>query len=116
MGNGMSDRQPSLDPDLTPLFDGARTALPAAAFLESFERRIAHARGVRLAFQVATLGVLAGAALVLAPYVVRELLQLSGYAVRWAPSLGLAMSSPIGWACSLVLGAGVLRRCHAFER
>jgi hypothetical protein len=112
----MTDRQPSLDPDLTRLFDEAHLELPATAFLESFERRIARARGVRLALQVAALGVLAPAALGLAPYAVRGSLLLSRYAMHWAPGLGLAMSSPVGWACSLLLGVWVLRRCHAFER
>jgi hypothetical protein len=116
MVNGMSDLQPALDPDLARLFDEARTTLPAEAFLEPLERRMVRARRARLAFQVTALVVLAVAALGLAPYVVRGSDLLSRYGAYWVGSVGVAMTSPIGWGCSLMLGAWVLRRCHAFER
>lgn len=107
----MSDMQP-LDDDLLHLFERARTELPSAAFLERTERRMARARGVRVALQVGLLAVLAVAMAIVTPEVTAGV----GYAVKWLPELGLAMSSPLGWVCSLLVGAGVLKRTHVFDR
>ena len=107
----MSDMQ-SLDEDLLRLFEGARTELPSAEFLERIERRMARARGVRLAVQISLLALLVVAMAIVTP----EISTGVGYAAKWMPDLGLAMSSPLGWICSLILGAGVLKRTHVFER
>jgi hypothetical protein len=111
----MSDRQP-LDEDLTRLFEGARTDLPSEAFVEQLERRLARARRMRLGTQVVLLAVLAAAAALMTPYVARGSLTVMDYAARWLPDVALALSSPAGWAASLILGAWVLKRAHVFER
>ncbi len=107
----MSDMQ-SLDEDLLRLFERARTELPSAAFLERLERRMARARGVRLAVQISLLALLVVAIAIVTPEVTAGI----GYAAKWLPEIGLAMSSPLGWLCSLILGAWVLKRTHVFER
>lgn len=107
----MSDMQ-SLDDDLLRLFEGARTELPSAAFLERIEGRMARARGVRVALQIGLLALLVAAIAIATP----EITAGVAYAAKWLPDAGLAMTSPLGWVCSLVLGAGVLKRAHVFER
>jgi len=111
----MSDHPP-LDEDLAHLFEDARAALPAKAFLEQLERRMARARTLRLTFRVGLLTVLVVAVAVLAPYAGRGSVAAIDYAAQWVPQIGLAMNSPAGWIGSLLLGLWVLRRSHAFER
>ena len=111
----MSARQP-LDEDLVRLFEGARTELPPAGFVDRLERRLARARRMRLGTQVVLLALLAGAAALMTPYVARGSLTMVDYAARGLPDVGLALSSPAGWAASLILGAWVLKRAHVFER
>lgn len=111
----MSEMQP-LDEDLLRLFEGARSELPSAAFLERIELRMARARSVRLAVQIGLLILLAVAVAIVTPEVTRESLAGGDYLARWLPDLGLALSSPLGWVCSLILGAWVLKRTHVFER
>jgi hypothetical protein len=112
----MSDMQPPLDEDLVRLFENAHAPLPPAAFLARFERRMARARRVRLAVQVAGLALLAGVVVIIAPYAIRGSLTLSSYAADGLLSLGVAMMSPVGWVGSLILGGWVLRRCHVLDR
>lgn len=111
----MSEMQP-LDEDLVRLFEGARTEIPSAAFLEHIELRMARVRGVRLAAQIGLLILLAVAVAILTPEIVSGSLAGGDYVARWLPDLGLALSSPLGWVCSLILGAWVLKRTHVFER
>ena len=117
----MSDSQPSrdsqpLDEDLVHLFEDARASLPAKAFLEPLERRMARARTLRRILRLGLLAVLVVSVAVLAPYASRGSLAAIDYAARWVPQIGLAMNSPAGWIGSLLLGLWVLRRSHAFER
>jgi hypothetical protein len=107
---------PPPDEDLTRLFDEARGDLPSEAFLERFQMRMARARRARLILQLCPLVLLAAVAAIVAPYAARGSLVVIEHAVRWIPDLGLAMTSPIGWVCSLALGVWVLRRSHVFER
>jgi len=111
----MNDMEP-LDDDLMRLFEGARTELPSAAFLEQIERRMARGRCVRLTVQISLLALLAVAAAIVTPEVTRGSLAGGEYVAGWLPDLGLALSSPLGWAGSLILGAWVLKRTHVFER
>lgn len=111
----MSDRQP-LDENLLRLFEGARTELPSADFVERLERRLARARLTRLGLQVALLALLVVAAALMTPYVTRGSLAAMDYAAQWLPDVGLALNSPAGWIGSLILGAWVLKRAHVFER
>jgi hypothetical protein len=111
----MSDRQP-LDEDLMRLFEGARTELPPAGFVDTLVRHLARARRVRLGTQVVLLALLAVAAALMTPYVARGSLSVMESAAQWLPDVGLALSSPAGWIGSLILGAWVLKRAHVFER
>jgi hypothetical protein len=115
MGNCMSD-MPSLDPDLTRLFDEARTSLPAEAFMEQLHVRLTHARHLRLGLQVSALALLAALAIAVTPYAARVSLTAADALGRWLPFIGEAMGSPLGWAGSLLVGAWVLRRSHVFGR
>jgi hypothetical protein len=112
----MSDMQPQLDEDLVRLFEDVQAPVHPEAFLERIERRMARLRRVRLAVRLSGLALLAGVAVIIAPYTLQGSLTLSSYAAEAVSSLGLAMMSPVGWACSLILGAWVLRRCHVLKR
>ncbi len=112
----MSDTQPPLDKVLVRLFEDAHAPLPPQGFLEGIERQMARARGIRLALQVGGLVLLGAVALIAAPYAIRVSLTLSSYASDGLSGLGLAMGSPAGWVCSLLVGAWVLRRFHVFDR
>jgi len=111
----MSDRQRP-DGDLVRLFEAARTELPAEAFVERLERRLARSRRTRLGIQCLLLALLAVAAALVTPYVARGSLAAMDYAAQRLPDLGLVLNSPVGWIGSLLLGAWVLRRAHVFER
>src|SRR5690242_4269226 len=99
----MSDRQRP-DEDLMRLFEAARTELPAEAFLERLERRLARSRRTRLGLQIVLLALLAVAVAFVTPYVARGSLAAMDYAARRLPGLGLALNSPVGWIGSLILG------------
>jgi hypothetical protein len=112
----MSDIQPPLDQDLVRLFDDAQSTLPSEAFVERFERRMARSMRIRLALQAVGLALLAAVVWITAPYAIRGSLALSSSATEGLSDLGLAMGSPMGWVCSLLAGAWVLRRYHVFDR
>ncbi len=111
----MSD-MPPLDPDLTRLFDAARAPLPAEVFSERLQAGIDRARRVRLILQLVGLGLLAAVAVAVTPYAATVSLAAADSLGRWVPEVGVAMGSPLGWACSLLVGAWVLRRSHVFDR
>jgi hypothetical protein len=111
----MSDT-PQLDEDLSRLFDQRRAVLPPEAFLERFQKRMHRTRRIRLGVQLGLLAVLAVLAVIVAPYASRMLLAAIGDSPRWVAEVGLAMTSPLGWLCSVFLGLWVLRRSHVFER
>lgn len=111
----MNDNRP-LDEDLMRLFEGARTELPPAAFVERLERALARATHVWLGTQIILLALLAIVAALMTPYVTQASLTVTDYVAQWLPDVGVALSSPAGWLGSLILGAWVLKRAHVFER
>jgi hypothetical protein len=101
-----------LDDNLRRLFAEAEETLPAAAFLEMAAGRVRQMRRRRAISRTALATAGVGAAIAVTPYVVEGSLLAASHAGMWAPGLGNALTSPIGWACSLAVAAWGLRRAR----
>lgn len=99
-----------LDDPLTRLFAEAREPLPSEDFLQSLALRMDRARRGRTLRRAALTAAAAGLAVALTPYVAEGSLTVASHVGVWVPALGNALTSPVGWACSLALGAWELRR------
>jgi hypothetical protein len=103
------------DDTLSRLFAEAQETLPAADFLETAAARMRHARRRHTIKQAVFATAGAGIAVALTPDVVEGSLTAAGHLGVWLPALGNALTSPIGWACSLALAAWGVRHAKRLQ-
>jgi len=100
------------DDTLTRLFADTREALPAEDFLEHVAAGMNHELRRRAIKRTAVAVAAAGVAVVLTPYIVEGSLGFVSHLGTWLPAIGNALTSPIGWACSLAFAAWGVRRAQ----
>jgi hypothetical protein len=100
------------DDTLIRLFAEAQARLPADDFLQGVTRRMERERrrrGIKLVTMTAAAG---GLAIAATPYVARGSIVVADHLGIWLPAVGGALTSPIGWACSVAIAAWSLRRAY----
>jgi len=110
-----SEPRPELDAALVQLFAAARRPTGDAEFTQAVLERVASARRMRSAKAVAQVVLLLVAAAAAAPFVADLSLTVVRHLDVWLPSFGNALASPVGWACSLAIGAWSLRRARVIR-
>jgi uncharacterized protein (DUF2062 family) len=101
-----------LDDTLTRLFAEARETLPPEDFLESVALRMNHGRRERALKRAALMTVAAGLGIAVTPFIAEGSLTVASHLGVWLLALGNALTSPLGWACSLAVGAWGVRRAR----
>jgi hypothetical protein len=103
------------DDTLTRLFAEAQEPLPAEDFFEEVAGRVNRERGRRAIRRAALALAVTGAAVALTPYVADGSLTVASHLGVWIPTLGNALASPVGWACSLAAVAWSVRRARGLR-
>lgn len=100
------------DDTLTRLFADTRENPPAGDFLHRMEMRLHQARRRRALANRGWMVAAAAFAAVLTPCIVQGSLIAASHLGGWLPGLGNALTSPIGWLCSLGAAAWGMRRAR----
>jgi len=104
------------DPELTRAFAQAREPLADAAFTAALLLKIERARRLRLWRQILTIGAVLG----LVALNMRPILETTAGAVRYvgevSPVSADFLTTPWGWAASMLIGAWILLRTRPSRR
>lgn len=103
------------DDTLTRLFADTAQTLPAEDFLETVAARMRQELRRRAIRRTALAIAAAALAVALTPYVVEGSLSLASHLGAWLPAIGNALTSPVGWAFSLVVAAWTLHRARGLS-
>jgi hypothetical protein len=112
----MTHGHEDFDPELARLFEEARRPLAEDAFVSLMLARMQLAHRARLLRQVVTLLAVMMLGGLIAPYAARETVATVGWIGESLSMLGGALTSPIGWACSLLIAWRIVRRALPFGR
>jgi hypothetical protein len=107
---GRPDDDEGFDPELTQLFDTAKTQAAAPdAFVASVLLSMQRTRRLRLIRQIAGLAIILICSAFLAPYVAQQTLFVADWFTNQLPATGMALVSPIGSVCAALLAWRIAR-------